>query len=355
MKTNHSFYLDLAFQIAEKNLGQTKLNPSVGTIIVKNNSVISSGITSINGRPHAEFNALNNKKNFDGAYLYTTLEPCTHYGQTPPCTNIIIKKKIKKVFYAFEDPDTRTHKKAKNYLKKNKINTALIKTKKFKNFYSSYYLNKKLKLPFVTAKIAISKDYFTIRKKNKWITNERSRKIAHLIRSRNDCIVSTSKTINKDNALLNCRIDGLNNFKPDLFIIDLDLKLKKNLLVNKINYKRKVYLITKKADNKKKDYFKKKGLKILTINSLNKKNDFISLLHRIYKLGYSRALFETGLIFLNTLIKYKLLNDFYVFQSNENLKKMGFNNSNVHHLKKIKLKNKILISLNGDTLYKKEF
>jgi len=120
MKTNHSFYLDLAFQIAEKNLGQTKLNPSVGTIIVKNNSVISSGITSANGRPHAEFNALNNKKNFEGAYLYTTLEPYTHYGQTPPCTNIIIKKKIKKVFYAFEDPDTRTYKKAKDYLKKNK-------------------------------------------------------------------------------------------------------------------------------------------------------------------------------------------------------------------------------------------
>ena len=261
MKTNHSFYLDLAFQIAEKNLGQTKLNPSVGTIIVKNNSVISSGITSINGRPHAEFNALNNKKNFDGAYLYTTLEPCTHYGQTPPCTNIIIKKKIKKVFYAFEDPDTRTHKKAKNYLKKNKINTALIKTKKFKNFYSSYYLNKKLKLPFVTAKIAISKDYFTIRKKNKWITNERSRKIVHLIRSRNDCIVSTSKTINTDNALLNCRIDGLNNLKPDLFIIDLDLKLKKNLLVNKINYKRKVYLVTKNTDSKKKIFLKKKVLK----------------------------------------------------------------------------------------------
>jgi len=355
MKTNHSFYLDLAFQIAEKNLGQTKLNPSVGTIIVKNNSVISSGITSINGRPHAEFNALNNKKNFDGAYLYTTLEPCTHYGLTPPCTDIIIKKKIKKVFYAFEDPDTRTYKKAKNYLEKNKINTTLIKTKKFKNFYSSYYINKKLKLPFVTAKIAISKDYFTIRKKKKWITNERSRKIAHLIRSRNDCIFSTSKTINQDNSLLNCRIDGLNNFKPDLFIIDLNLKLKKNLLVNKINNKRKVYLITKKADNKKLDYFKKKGLKILTIDSLNKKNDFISLFHRTYKLGYSRVLFETGLIFLNTLIKYKLLNDFYVFKSNENLKKMGFNNTNVHYLKKIKLKNKILISLGGDNLYKKEF
>ena len=61
MTTNHKYYLDLAFQIAEKNLGKTKLNPSVGTVIVKNNSVISSGVTSINGRPHAEFNALKKK------------------------------------------------------------------------------------------------------------------------------------------------------------------------------------------------------------------------------------------------------------------------------------------------------
>ena len=216
MKTSHNNFLNLAFNLAKINLGKTKKNPSVGCVVVKNGFVLSSGFTSINGRPHAEFNALNKNKNFRGSDIYVTMEPCTHYGLTPPCTNIIIKKKIKKVFYAFEDPDTRTHKKAKNYLKKNKINTVLIKTKKFKNFYSSYYLNKKLKLPFVTAKIAISKDYFTIRKKNKWITNERSRKIAHLIRSRNDCIFSTSKAINKDNSLLNCRIDGLNNSKPDL-------------------------------------------------------------------------------------------------------------------------------------------
>ena len=93
MTTNHNHYLDLAFQLAEKNLGQTKLNPSVGTVIVKNGAVISSGVTSFQGRPHSEFNALNNLKNSSGASLYTTLEPCTHYGKTPPCTNIIIKKK----------------------------------------------------------------------------------------------------------------------------------------------------------------------------------------------------------------------------------------------------------------------
>ena len=93
MTINHKYYLDLAFRIAEKNLGKTKLNPSVGTVVVKNGSIISSGVTSINGRPHAEFNALKRGKDFNGASLYSTLEPCTHYGLTPPCVNIIIKKK----------------------------------------------------------------------------------------------------------------------------------------------------------------------------------------------------------------------------------------------------------------------
>ena len=85
---NH--YINLAFELAKINLGRTKENPSVGCVVVKNNSVISSGYTSINGRPHAEFNALK-KINFKNASLYVTLEPCSHYGKTPPCTNIIKK------------------------------------------------------------------------------------------------------------------------------------------------------------------------------------------------------------------------------------------------------------------------
>ena len=85
------------------------------------------------------------------------------------------------------------------------------------------------------------------------------------MRSKNDCIFSTSKSINKDNSLLNCRIDGLNNYKPDLFIIDLNLKLKKNLLINNIINKRKTFLITKKI--KKNKFFKKKGFKIIFIKS----------------------------------------------------------------------------------------
>ena len=92
MTRNHKFYLDLAFRQAEKNLGKTKSNPSVGTVVVKNNSVISSGHTSFNGRPHAESNALKKKLNYENSDLYVTLEPCSHYGNTAPCINKIIRK-----------------------------------------------------------------------------------------------------------------------------------------------------------------------------------------------------------------------------------------------------------------------
>ena len=355
MIANHKHYLNLAFEVAEKNLGKTKLNPSVGTVIVKNNSIISSAVTSYKGRPHAEFNALKNSKNFEGAYLYTTLEPCTHHGLTPPCVDIIKKKKIKNVYYAFEDPDIRTFKKAKKILKKKNIKSKLIKSNEYKNFYDSYFFNKKFNLPFVTAKIAISKDYFTINKRSKWITNKHSRKVTHLLRSKYDCIFSTSKTINKDNPLLNCRINGLSNFMPDLFIIDLNLRLKKNLLINKIINKRKTFLITSNVNIKKTTYFKKKGFKIIFVKSLSNKNDFKLMLKQVYKLGYCRAFFETGLTFLNTLLNYKLINNLYILQNNIKLNKNGLNKNSFQYLKKIKLNNKINVNLDNDSLYKIKF
>ncbi len=354
MTTNHNYYIDLAFQIAEKNLGRTKLNPSVGTVVVKNDAVISAAATSSNGRPHSEFNALKNLKDCTGASLYTTLEPCTHYGKTPPCVNIIIKKKIKKVFYAFEDPDTRTFKKAKNFLTRNGVETKVIRSKKYSKFYKSYFINKKLSIPFVTGKIAISKDYLTINKNKKWITNEKSRKIVHLLRNKNDCILSTSKSINHDNSILNCRIHGLNNNKPDLFIIDLKLKLKRKLSLNEYLKVRKTFLITSKNNSKKALAYKKLGYKIIFINKLVDKDDFIFLYKKIYKIGYSRILVESGLTFLNSLIKNKLIQDLYIFKANTKLGKNGKNNDTSKYLKKIHAK-LLTINLNGDKLLKKEF
>ena len=352
MKTNHNNFLKLAFNIAKVNLGKTSLNPSVGCVVVKNNSVISSGCTSINGRPHAEFNALKSQKNFKNSDLYVTLEPCTHYGITPPCTNIIEKKGVKRVFFSFDDSDKRTAKRSKKKLRKKKIKVYKKLNNNFKDFYQSYFLNQKHNTPFIDAKIAISKDYLTINKKAKWITNSLSRRRTHLIRSEYDAIISTSKSINKDNSLLNCRLAGFNSNKPDLIIIDLMLKIKTNLNLFKSINKRKILIVTSIPNSKKISYLRKKGVKFILIKSLYNKKDFINLFKVLKKCAYNRILVESGLIFLNRLLKDKIINNLYIFKSSIRLRKNGQNNASNEFLKKLKLKNKIKVNLNGDELYK---
>ena len=134
-----------------------------------------------------------------------------------------------------------------------------------------------------------------------------------------------------------------------------NLKLKKNLKLNKIIKKRKTFLITTEENKIKTNVFKKKGYRIMIIKSLNNKKNFIYLFQQIYKLGYSRVFFECGLTFLNTLLNYKLLNNLYILQNKKKLGKNGFNNNHTKYLKKIRLKKKVKVNLNDDTLYQIKF
>ncbi len=350
LKSSH--FLFLALEQAKINLGSTKTNPSVGCIVEKDGAVISSGFTSLNGRPHAEFNALNKNINFKNANLYVSLEPCSHYGVTPPCTNIIIKKKIKKVFYYANDFDIRSKKKSKEILNKKQI---LVRGPLCKNngleFYKSYYLQHGLSLPLIDAKIAISNDYYTKNLKKRWISNAYSQKRAHFLRSIYNCIISTSKSINDDNSLLNCRINGLEKKSPDVIIIDRNLKLKKKLKIFNNIKKRKIFLYTSSTNSKKISYFKKKGIKIIYIKSLKSKKDFENFFIDLKKRGYSRIFIESGLTFINFLINNNFLNYIYIFKSKTNLKKNGINYSSSKTLKKITLKNMIKVNLYDDKLY----
>ncbi len=351
MKTNHNIYLNQAFEIAKINLGKTKSNPSVGCVVVKNNSVISSACTALNGRPHAEFKALSTSNKFFGSDMYVTMEPCTHKGKTPPCTNIILKKGIKRIFYSFNDLDERTSKKLKKTLSKTRVKIFKRNTKIYSNFYQSYFYNIKKKLPYIDGKIAISKDFYTINKYSKWITSKQSRSRAHLIRSEYDSILSTSKTINMDNSLLNCRLNGFNKNKPDLLIVDIKLRIKKNLKLYGLK-KRKIFIVTSVEKSSKINYLKKKGVKFIKIKSLENKKDFLNLFKILKTLGFNRILVESGLTFLNTLIKERLIFNLYVFQSLDNLRKKGRNNTSNKLIKNFKLNKKINVNLNNDCLYK---
>ena len=350
---SHNIFLRLAFEKAKINLGKTDSNPSVGCILVKNKSVISSACTSAGGRPHAEYNALKFKKKFEKTDLYVTMEPCVHYGITPPCTTLIRRKGIKRVFYAFDDIDERTSKKSKKILTNKNIKVKQIQDLRYQDFYHNYFFSRKNNTPYIDAKIAISKDYFTIKKKgSKWITNRQSRNRTHLLRSQYDAILSTSKSINQDNSLLNCRLSGFNTNKPDLIIIDLNFEINKKLTLFRNKKKRRILIITSNLDKKKIIFFKKIGVKIIFIKSLKEKRDFMHLFKILNKHGYNKLLVESGLSFLNTLLKDKLIFNLYVFKSSKKLGRMGFNNTTKNLIKKMSLNNKIKVNLNGDKLYK---
>ena len=146
-------------------------------------------------------------------------------------------------------------------------------------------------------------------------------------------------------------LDGGKKALPGM---DLKLKLKKNLSLNKLLKKRKTYIITLKKNSKKTFFYKKIGYKIIFVNSLNGKRDFNRLYDRIYKLGYSRVFVEAGLTLLNHLINNKLLNDLYIFKTNIKLGKNGQNNGTYMYLKKF-LPKLLTIDLKGDKLFKKDF
>ena len=355
-ENKHSYFLKLALLQAKKNLGNTKENPSVGSIIVKNDIVLGVGSTGINGRPHAEHQAFKSTKgNIKNSDMYITLEPCSHYGKTPPCVNKIIKKKIKRVFYPIYDLDKRSHKKSINLLKKKgiKVSTGINKNK-FNEFYKSYLKFKKENLPYVAAKIAISKDYFIKNIENKWITNEASRSRGHILRSKHDCLITTYNTIKQDNPMLNCRVLGLEKKSPTRVILDKNLSIKTNSNVIKTSNKYPTIVIFNNYNKKKIRALKYYKVKLIK-KRLNASNQFDlnDILLHLKNKGFSRIFVESGAKLINELLKKKLIDKLYLFYSNKSLNKNG----------RINVKKKIIsfiknrpftnenVNLNGDKLF----
>jgi len=354
-KKPHSYFMQLALEQAKKNLGNTKENPSVGCVITKNNSVISIDCTSINGRPHAEKKALNlSRSNLKNSQLYVTLEPCSHYGKTPPCTNLIIKKGIKKVFFSINDPDIRSFNKSIYLLKKNKIlvNKGTSKIK-LKSFYRSYIKYKKTPFPFVTCKIAVSKDFFTVNKKKEWITNIYSRSRVHLMRSNHDCIITTSQTIVKDNPKLTCRINGLTNRSPVRIILDNNLKIPINSnILNKKN-KYNTIIFYNNFNKTKINLLKSLHVKLYKAPLDADKNlDLKEILIKLRKLGFQRVFVESGMKLTTNLLYKNLVDDFKLFVSNKKLGKNGMYNIKKCLNKFLKNKKSIYgkVNLFGDRL-----
>lgn len=191
--------------------GTTAPNPAVGAVLVKNNKIISFGYTKPFGGSHAERMALENLplSHTKGSTLYVSLEPCCFYGKTPPCTDIIIEKKVKRVIFAVQDPHPKVAGKGKEILKQAGIlvEEGLLKDKAFA-INQDFFIYATQNRPMVTLKYAQTLDgkMATFKGDSKWITNTRSRFLTHLLRYRCDAILVGVGTIIADNPTLNARL-----------------------------------------------------------------------------------------------------------------------------------------------------
>ena len=355
-----NFFMDQALSLASQNLGLTGENPSVGCVLIKGNQTISVGVTGINGKPHAEVNAIkNSKEKVKGSTLYVTLEPCNHYGKTPPCTKNIIKNKISEVYYSIDDIDVKVKGKSYSILKKNNINVkkGLLK-KESLNLYESYYLNRKKKLPYVIGKIALSKNKIIYSDVSKKITNNISDKLTHYLRLKCDGIMITSETLNIDNPKLSCRLEGYAQHSPKWIILDKNLKIDlKSYVVKSI--KNGNTIIFYNSNNRiKKNFLTKKGAFLINQPIQKHKNfDLKKILKKLYMVGIKNLLVEGGDKLTKSFLQKRMFNEFYMFKSSKNLLKenkyVNFTSSYILNTKYDRYKTNFKLGTDKITIYKR--
>lgn len=227
------YYMKIALELAEKGRGFVNPNPMVGAVIVKNNEIIGQGYHEKYGTFHAERRAIENcVSSPKGATMYVTLEPCCHYGKTPPCTEAIIENGISKVVVGTKDPNPLVAGKGIEQLIQSGIEVDVgVLEEECKEINKVFLHYVKNNTPYVVMKYAMTMDgkIATYTGKSKWITGEVARQKVHADRHNYKAIMVGVDTVIADDPLLNCRIDGGEN--PIRIICDTNLRTPLNAKV----------------------------------------------------------------------------------------------------------------------------
>ena len=235
---NHKQYIQRCIEIGSNGLGTTAPNPMVGSIIVHDDKIIGEGYTSFYGGPHAEVNAINSvldKTLLKEATLYVTLEPCSHFGKTPPCSDLIIKHMIPNIIIGTKDTHSKVAGKGIEKLKASGCNVTVgVLEEACKIHHKRFFTYHNKQRPFIILKWAQTLDgYIAPFKKNKkepvWITNEFSRQLVHKWRAEEHAILVGNKTVMEDNPSLTVRDWTGNN--PIRIVIDTSNKLSKDCTI----------------------------------------------------------------------------------------------------------------------------
>jgi len=306
--TEDEKYMQRALQLAENGRGKVSPNPMVGCVIVHNGNIIGEGYHAKYGEAHAEVSAVNSVKNqnfLSQSTVYVTLEPCSHFGKTPPCADLLIAKKVKRVVAAIADPNPKVAGSGLGKIREAGIETEVgICELESSRLNRRFFTNQNKKRPYIILKWAESEDGFIAREnfESKWISSEWSRQLVHKWRTEEDAILVGKNSVLYDNPELTAR-----NWKgknPIRIMIDPDLNIPNHFHL--FDQQSKSLIYNTKMDKVVGD---NEWIKIERINLESE------LLHDLYSRNISSVIIEGGSYTLQNFINKNFWDEARVFKS----------------------------------------
>ena len=323
-KYTDEYYMKEAIELAKKGIGKVNPNPLVGAVIVKNNEIIGSGYHQTYGEVHAEINAITDAESkgisVEGATIYVTLEPCSHYGKTPPCALKIVDKKFKRVVVGSNDPNPLVSGRGLEMIRNAGIEviTGILETE-CTEINKVFYKYITTKIPYIFLKVAITLDgkIATSTGDSKWISNEESRGKVQYYRNKFMGIMIGANTLNNDNPSLTARMSEGRD--PYRIIIDPDLISNDSFNVVKNNKDSKTIIVTRETNKNEKAYEleTKYNVKFIFIENSDKEFDIKNIVEKIGELGIDSILIEGGSRVISKAFEEDIIDAGEIFVSNK--------------------------------------
>jgi len=307
-----------AIALAKKGKGYTNPNPMVGAVIVKNGQIIGEGYHERYGEAHAEVNAFNHCSiDPKGATMYVTLEPCAHHGNTPPCAEKIVEKKIKKVVIGLVDPNPLVNHKGIEILRNAGIEVITgVLSEEIKEINEIFYHFIQKKTPYIIMKTAMSLDGKIATKTgdSKWISNEKARYFGHELRHEVSGILVGINTVLADDPSLTTRLKDKEGKDPHRIILDSTLKIPLDSKILKLTSNAKTFIATtEKASKEKIARLKSLGIHVISIQSKNNQVDLQSLMKILGAHQIDSLLIEGGGTVNFSFLENNLVHKLYTF------------------------------------------
>jgi diaminohydroxyphosphoribosylaminopyrimidine deaminase/5-amino-6-(5-phosphoribosylamino)uracil reductase len=307
----------LALQEAERGLGRTSPNPVVGAVVVKAGRVVGKGHHARAGGPHAEIAALKKAgKIAKGATLYTTLEPCDHYGRTPPCSEAILAAGVTRVVCGSADPNPLVNGRGIARLRRArvKVETGVLRAEADRLNRPFFKLVEK-GMPWVTLKAAITLDgkLATDSGESKWISGEASREDVHRLRDRVDAVVVGAQTARRDDPLLTTRLPKGKGHNALRVVVDSGLTLPADRKLFDSGEAKTVVATTLAADDARALTLANRGVEVWTLPRSSEGVDLAALLRRLGEQGALHVLVEGGATLFASLLRAGLADELVLY------------------------------------------